>query len=280
MAKATIETISPRQAEKMLAMNTGNFRPISKIRTTLYAQEMASGNWDCNGESIKMNGNELIDGQHRLEAIIESGIPITSVVVRGLESDGRTIDRGQPRSMAQWLSHKGIKNGSAMPGLVRCCIGYEEGLWGRQTSRSYTIPDSEIYRFIESHEPRLQEVIQVVSKSRPLIAGTLSGAVLFYGSEQIEDIAANPTVRWFFDRLTDGKMLDEDDAVFHLRNRLIKHSPFTKIPSFIKRSYMVIAWNKTVRGESCTSHQMTLRMTGPNKPKLPTTIERLSEVTA
>ena len=280
MAKATIETINPRQAQKMIAMNHGNFRRIDKRRVHLYAQEMASGNWDCNGESIKMNGNELIDGQHRLKAIIESGIPITSVVVRGLESDGRTIDRGQPRSLAQWLGHEGIKNKNAIAAMARLCVGFEKGIWRLTRIQSDSVTDSEIYRFIESNEPRLQEVIKVVNKSRRMITPPIAGAILFYGSEQIEDIAANPTVRWFFDRLTDGKMLDEDDAVFHLRNRLINHSPQRPLRPFVKRSYMVIAWNKTVRGESCTSHQMQLRLTGPSKQQLPTTIERLSEVTA
>ena len=279
MTKATIEKISPAKAREMLGMNHGNFRRPDHRRVNLYAQEMATGNWDCNGESIKMNGTELIDGQHRLRAIIKAGTTITTVVIRGLKSDGRTIDRGRPRTVAQWLGHEGIKNRNAVASMARLCVGYEKELWSTPRILPDAVTDSEMFAFIEANEPRMQDAIRIVNKSRSLIAPAISGAVLFFGSEGLEDIASNADVKWFFDSLTNGKMIDEDDAVYQLRKRLLSQSPQHRLEAFVKRSYMVIAWNKTVRGESCSVHQMRLRLTGPEKQALPTYIERINEVT-
>ena len=50
--------------------------------------DMEAGNWQWNGESIKFaEDGTLLDGQHRLAAIAESGVTLPVLVVRGLPNE-------------------------------------------------------------------------------------------------------------------------------------------------------------------------------------------------
>ncbi len=50
-----------------------------------YANAMKSGEWKYNGESIKVcTDGSLLDGQHRLEACIESGVTFDTLLVTNL----------------------------------------------------------------------------------------------------------------------------------------------------------------------------------------------------
>ena len=99
----TYERITPEKAKEYLSHNVENNRGIVKKRVALYAHDMMSGNWCDNGETIKFNSNgELIDGQHRLRAILASGTTQTMWVARGVDKNAfMTIDTGMGRSAVQ-----------------------------------------------------------------------------------------------------------------------------------------------------------------------------------
>ena len=67
------ETISPKQAEEMLASTAASFvnRGATQSFVKRYAQDMKAGNWHPDtGETIKIDTKgRVIDGQHRLQAI-------------------------------------------------------------------------------------------------------------------------------------------------------------------------------------------------------------------
>ena len=74
--KARMCALTPELATKLLARNTHN-RTISSSRIRQYAADMAAGNWAFNGEAIKVSeGGQILDGQHRLRAVIESDVTI------------------------------------------------------------------------------------------------------------------------------------------------------------------------------------------------------------
>src|SRR5687768_7089981 len=99
--------IDPDTAELLLSKNLGN-RPINIQRVAKLAEEMAAGRWVFNGDAIRFNGNGLVDGQHRLKAVIKSGVSIDTLLVEGLDHNVfPTIDTGKPRSAADTLATAG-----------------------------------------------------------------------------------------------------------------------------------------------------------------------------
>lgn len=99
----TIEVlfITPLKAQEFLKRNIENNRSINLRYVSNYAEEMASDKWVFNGDTIRFDkdGN-LIDGQHRLMAIVKSGATIPCLVVTNLEKHAlSTIDVGRKRSL-------------------------------------------------------------------------------------------------------------------------------------------------------------------------------------
>lgn len=96
--KAEIVNVTPQLAAEFLEKNANN-RSLSNAVVEHYAMQMRSGKWIANGETIKFGSNgELVDGQHRLQAIIQSGVTVTMVVVTGVpEGSKETIDVGKVR---------------------------------------------------------------------------------------------------------------------------------------------------------------------------------------
>lgn len=100
--KTTIETISPDVAAKYLEKNASENRSISKARVDGFASDMKRGAWKLTHQGICFGkGDELIDGQHRLLAVIQSNKSVRMMVTRDPEAKFHTpIDRGRARSLA------------------------------------------------------------------------------------------------------------------------------------------------------------------------------------
>lgn len=106
----TLEMITPELAKIYLGENKGN-RNIRKSSVAQYVKDMLDGNWRSTHQGIAFNSDGvLIDGQHRLHAIIESNVSVEMVVARGLEmEDGAAIDIGAIRSEANIAHYLNIE---------------------------------------------------------------------------------------------------------------------------------------------------------------------------
>lgn len=106
---AAVETITPELAQIYLARNTKNYRRINQRTVEEYAKDMAAGRWAENGECIKFHADgRLLDGQHRLRAIIKAGCPIKMLVVHGITADDSVIDVGRGRTARQIIEANGF----------------------------------------------------------------------------------------------------------------------------------------------------------------------------
>lgn len=92
-AEIDIVTIGPNRAAELLEMNRLN-RPINDAHVRRLVAQIAGGHWKFNGDTIKIaEGGDVLDGQHRLWAVVESKCPIETVIVTGVARDAfSTID--------------------------------------------------------------------------------------------------------------------------------------------------------------------------------------------
>ena len=83
--KTEIKEITPDLAFEMLKSNTLN-RPLKKSLIEYYASQMKSGQWRLTGQGISISdANELIDGQHRLAAIVKSKTTQKMLIIHNLD---------------------------------------------------------------------------------------------------------------------------------------------------------------------------------------------------
>ena len=103
------ETVTPAMAQEWLESNTRN-RNLSRRKVKLYADDMKKKRWSLHHQGIAFYENgELADGQHRLEAIIDSGENVAMVVVRNLpKGSGADIDRHRTRGEADAIRIGGL----------------------------------------------------------------------------------------------------------------------------------------------------------------------------
>lgn len=117
--EAYLLEITPEVASELLALNTKGQRTISRDAVERYATDMATLDWVFNGAPLLIsNTNELLDGQHRLSAIIESGESQVVLIVRGIDPVAMsTIDAGRRRSYADSLKIRGFANHTAVAAI-------------------------------------------------------------------------------------------------------------------------------------------------------------------
>ena len=93
--------ITPEMAAKMLRDNTGN-RRVRHAHVQRLTDAMANGEWKETHQGVAVSeSGKLIDGQHRLMAIVQSGIGQWTNVSTGVRDDSFTaLDQGEKRSVA------------------------------------------------------------------------------------------------------------------------------------------------------------------------------------
>ena len=96
-----IETITPQIAARYLSHNVQHNRNLRRDYVEMLARDMAKGAFRCTHQGIAFDdeGN-LIDGQHRLNAVLLANTPVRMLVTRGLSTDVvNSIDKGSQRSL-------------------------------------------------------------------------------------------------------------------------------------------------------------------------------------
>lgn len=78
-----IETITPDLAKQYLEKNSSCNKALDEGKVNTLVERINSGKWDSNGDAIYFGyGDILLNGQHRMHAIVRSGIQVRVRVFR------------------------------------------------------------------------------------------------------------------------------------------------------------------------------------------------------
>lgn len=173
-----VVTIDPATASKWLETNNNN-RPLRLYTVLEYARQMTRGLWQLNGEAIIFdeNGN-LIDGQHRLHAVVKSGATIQSLVIVGISREAQeTIDVGMKRTVGAQLS---IGNAPITSATVVASICNNLAMFALQDS-GFKLTASEVRSIYERNSEAMLNAVRSAHHSRGARPGSI-GAVHFIAS--------------------------------------------------------------------------------------------------
>jgi len=235
---AEVVRITPSVAADYLKHNTHN-RPLRKDYVTELAMTMRRGEWSLNGETIKFAKNgTLLDGQHRLSAIVESRVPVDLVVIRDVDDNAfATIDMNRKRTAADALAIAGFPNEKLVAASVRLILQLAEDPITFRQSYSHT----QIKEWCDAYFEELSRFIplgRMVSKSN-MCESSMVVALAYYFTQK--DANATQT---FFARVADGVGLHERSPIGALRSRLTANatSP-AKLPRTDVVALIIKAWN-------------------------------------
>jgi hypothetical protein len=222
--KSVWADVTPAMAKRWLENNFRN-RPLVEDVVAAYARDMVNGVWVPTHQGIAFSDkDELIDGQHRLHAIVRSGVTIRMMVTFGIpakiEGSEMTtmdaVDRGRTRSVADQLKiQHGLDNGSIIA-AVCTSLGYM--CYGERTRRLSVGQALEIYRAFENP-------IQWVIVHRPRAHGLRATGVLagfsFALAVDPSFVDGSTGVSIMFENLVSGENLAQGSPILALRNFLI-----------------------------------------------------------
>ena len=232
-----VETITPQLAEIYLGKNTHN-RNLNKRVVDKYANDIKMGYWHFDGAPIRFAADgTLLDGQHRLHAIIQSNTALDMLVVRGLNNETQaTMDIGSVRQASNFFQMNGVKNATIVASMARGYISMKNninsfyvdkrhksgGLYLRgSASNGRMVTIMEIVEEYNSNSAIYNEIATfsntLAKKSYNLMAPSPIGTIMYYiHKEKNYDImflvaffrevlglinTTNPTCRLLYDRL-------------------------------------------------------------------------------
>lgn len=141
--------VTPELAERWLKRNLKN-RNVRPQTVARYARDMKAGKWHLDGTPIKFSADRvLLDGQHRLAAIIESGATITTAVVVGIDPTAQAVmDTGRARTAADMLAINGEKNTTTLAAAARFGLEVERNDFNHNSEYSH----EEVAAYVEANK--------------------------------------------------------------------------------------------------------------------------------
>jgi len=251
--------INAEIAAEMLKGNIDN-RAEAKNHVRFLAIQMLEGRWKFTGDPIKISKTgRVLDGQHRLMAIIQSQTEHDFLICYGLENEiFDVLDTGKNRSASDVLSIKGFERYTSVAALTKMIIRYNRGSYsgllqgtgGKSTSSANaTVTNQDILEYAELND--LTPYIRfghVLNDKCKILTGTVY-AFFFFLFTNIDEQAANV----FFEKLVSGVNLTEKDPVLYLRNKLFEDlSANNKMTQRSKLGYVIKCWNLYRKNEECS----------------------------
>ncbi|MEU6587008.1 hypothetical protein [Nocardia sp. NPDC046763] len=254
MISQIIEIDAP-MARHMLENNPNN-RPVRQARVQQYYDDMVSGRWLFNGEAIKFSADgELLDGQHRLQAIARtSGQKFPMLVVRGLPRDTQvTMDQGAKRTPADQLTLTGVTghNTTLIAAALRVYIPWLEGnLFGDYTRNA--VSTTRIVEFAQVYPETVALAERFTSVAKRLKCRPAVAVAALIRLTEIDAEAAGEFLR-LWDSLVG---LPAGSPILALRQRLdYTHTHKIRTSDRDQIGLIVAAWNLWRRGKSVSKLQ-------------------------
>lgn len=245
---ATVEVITPRKAQEWLGANVHNRSLRNQTVVAKYANDMNKGAWRFTGEAIKFStSGALLDGQHRLHALIRANVTLPMLVIRNLEDDSQEVmDSGAKRSPADALGLRGEKSTALLASAASAIIS------GCSATRK-NVSTSDILDVIDADE----SIRWIVSEVLPTLKlSMISGTVSFYAYWRLNQIDPNRTAL-FFSALASLANLPSGSPILALHKKLssIGAERSGKASSAYRQEAIAAifsAWNAWQRNESRT----------------------------
>lgn len=243
---AKLMKITPDAARVMLERNKSDEwenRPHSVKGLRRYVRAMKRG-WKLTGEPIIFSRSGLlINGQHRLMACIEAGVPFECLVVFGVDDDAfQWMDTGIVRTAGHIFAIEGIPNYNQIAAISRIVYGYlKEQTWD---GGSVEVENEQLLAFYYERENIAESVVAARAiGSSGLMPMRWAGACHYICS-----LKHKAQANEFFEMLATGLgITDKKSPIYVLRKRLLDNAQSTsaKLGPIHIGAFTIQAWNMT-----------------------------------
>lgn len=249
---AELEEITPAIARKYLGENLVN-RNLMGTYVDRLAGAMSRGEWVFNGEPIQFDeSGNLINGQHRLSAIVKSGVTLHMLVIRGLvkRKAQESLDSGRSRSLADRLRLRGVSNAEHIAAGIKLLWKYQNGRMKEGGGAASATPQQGLALY-EEHKDIGDATTWSRRIGRTFHLSPSVGMCFWYLLHRIDWEDAEE----FCEKLDSGLELEEDSPIYVYREWLQRETakrPVDRASRIYQAALMVKAWNAYREGRKLT----------------------------
>lgn len=273
--RVSIVTVTPNQAQKWLEGNVDN-RTLREPRVLQLAQVLQRGEWELTGDALVFDEDDvLLNGQHRLSAVVITGIPARFLVLRGVPAKSQEVmDQGLARTLGDQLQRRGVPYytyvSSALFWLHRLEYSEATGVahYGDPTMRPSF---RQLLKLWEENMDLAEEAKAIGRHVNNLKVRAGATLAIYHRLRRIEDDNIEGEVDTFFELWLRGEGLKASDPIYRLREWTLddaaKRHTRGRAPDYRFVAYVMTAWNKWRDGESVRqlkwTYTPTTRMAWP-----------------
>lgn len=235
-------TVTPDDARRYLGNMVHN-RPLSAANVAAYVREIQAGRWGVTGQGIIFDGKgRLLDGQHRMHAIVKANRSIQTIAVYGVDADMFAfMDTGNKRSGADVIN---VPNRNRVAAAAKYLFREMSGAdWWNNGVRPRP---ADIIAVVERHPGLVNSASDAYAGGARslMVGGCLTYCHYRAGLE-------NPLRRdAFVEAFVSGANLGSRSPILALRNALQPTSG-TVITDERQISLFILAWNRYQAAGQC-----------------------------
>lgn len=258
-----METImlTPARAAELLEHNKVN-RPISDTHVARLERQIRLGKWRFNGDTIKISDDgDVLDGQHRLWAVMGAKKPIDTILVTGIEREAfATIDTlRKPRSGADVLALNGADRyrniaASAIQWLVR----YQRGVIDTFRDPKNRVENSDIEESFAAH-PGVMQAVERCMALRSMVNPAIIAFLYYVLTNKDESLAER-----MVETLENPAGVPVSDPFFRFRSYLTMAKQKQRVP-VVTIALAIKSINAAHAGEKITTLSWRNQGTKPEK---------------
>jgi hypothetical protein len=250
--KTEIKLINKEIAKMLLKTNVSN-RSLNSNNVSFLSKQMQEGAWLFDGQPIRLDTyGRLMDGQHRLQAIIDTNSSFEFVVISGLEPETfKVMDTGRGRTASDVFSISGVQNYAVASSISRFILAFQFNHYARSGGNGKKrISNTDALEFYNSNKyikHICDNVIFNYMSFNRIVSTSILGGVWFIFAEKNVTDAEN-----FIEKLCQGNNLDSNSPIHLLRKKLTNNKmSFRKMSqkevlALIIKTWNAVRLNKTV----------------------------------
>lgn len=265
---------TPERAKSALENNTRN-RKIKSTQLRELEEQMKSGNWDENIETITFDeNNKVSNGQHRLNGCVHTGVTIRNLVTYGIsERAQHYMDRGAGRKLKDDFDIDGRANSKNLSTITKAHYllnvkGFSPKTIMQKGPAISSIPDSILFDYNCEHKSELEAKERLYAKVYNTVRLLKIGEILKILVLAFDSVNSDDA-NHFWKVLGTGQSTIENDPIILCRERLLAHAidKHKKLNQETIAALIIKAWNAYERGE--TIKQLKYTAGGVNKESFP-----------
>lgn len=266
--------ITPAMAKLWMETRNLHNRSVSQAVVDQYTRDILAGRWRTIAKAIEFGTTPdgkivIVDGQHRLSAIAQSGVAVTMLVYYGADlEDQKVIDTGRPRAFRDQLNLSGEMHYSILSATLRRIALWEVGCY--ISAGSGLRPTHSELEDVLRRNPQVRTSVEFGMSNYGKV-GVHASILAFIHWMLMEVNPADGKI--FLERLSDGVGLGANHPILVLRDRIRRENErrtkeHRRISPEMYIAFIIYGWN-SYRSKSQTRYKLQLPQGGLSNDNFP-----------